>query len=36
MQPMQFALQDGLNLPKPKKLDVAVPANMMCGIQPDH
>jgi glyoxylase-like metal-dependent hydrolase (beta-lactamase superfamily II)/rhodanese-related sulfurtransferase len=32
----QFAeLMDNLNLPAPKKIDVAVPANLHCGIVPD-
>ena len=28
-------LMGNLNLPYPKKLDVAVPANLVCGIQGD-
>jgi len=32
----QFAeIMDNLNLPAPKKIDVAVPANLHCGIVPD-
>eukprot|EP00490_Sorites_sp_Unknown_P012611 CAMPEP_0114668828 /NCGR_PEP_ID=MMETSP0191-20121206/36938_1 /TAXON_ID=126664 /ORGANISM="Sorites sp." /LENGTH=418 /DNA_ID=CAMNT_0001922841 /DNA_START=33 /DNA_END=1289 /DNA_ORIENTATION=+ len=27
------AIMDNLNLPNPKKIDVAVPGNMMCGVQ---
>jgi hypothetical protein len=26
---------DNLKLPNPKKIDVAVPGNMMCGVQDD-
>jgi sulfur dioxygenase len=28
-----IALMGGLNLPYPKRIDVAVPANMICGVQ---
>ena len=28
-------IMDNLNLPVPKKLEEAVPNNMVCGIQPD-
>jgi sulfur dioxygenase len=28
------AIMDGLKLPKPKKIDVAVPANLRCGTRP--
>jgi sulfur dioxygenase len=30
------ALMEGLNLPKPKKIDVAVPANRSCGLASDR
>jgi glyoxylase-like metal-dependent hydrolase (beta-lactamase superfamily II) len=29
------AIMDTLNLPKPKQIDVAVPANLLCGRDPD-
>uniref|UniRef100_W5MEW0 Persulfide dioxygenase ETHE1, mitochondrial n=1 Tax=Lepisosteus oculatus TaxID=7918 RepID=W5MEW0_LEPOC len=29
-------IMNNLNLPKPKQIDVAVPANLVCGIQNDH
>jgi len=28
-------IMDNLNLPNPKKIDIAVPGNMMCGVQDD-
>lgn len=31
-----IALMNGLDLPKPKKIDIAVPANMVCGYDAGH
>ena len=34
--PEDFAkLMEDLNLPNPKQIDIAVPANMACGVQVD-